>query len=168
VEVRFPGLPTRPSHTIGHPEAVTLPRSYPGLGRCINVMTLPKALLTTLQRAARAVDRDGLAIHVAAQQVLSQHRPGASDDWPAYPGVWAIAEGPHARAGARLTSYGSMTDMATVTAAPLVAGLELMLSGNGPEAGVLTPEQAFAPELFFAALGRMGGLEGSLLELVLE
>lgn len=166
VEVRFPGLPPRPAHTIGHPEAVTLPRAYPDLTRCVNVMTLPKALLGTLRRAATAVDRDGLPIRDAALKVLAEHRPGAPDEWPVYPGVWAIAQGATGTAGAQLTGYGSMTDMATVTAAPLVAGLELVLAGEVSRSGVLTPEQAFAPEPYFAALARMAGVDGPLLHVV--
>ncbi len=161
LEVAFPGLPSRPAHTVGHPEAVTLPH----LTTCLNVMTLPRALTETLRRAARAVDADGLSIRDAAQKVLVEHRPGHAEDWPTYLGVWAIAEGPGGRAGAFLRDYGTMTDMATTTAAPLVAGLDLLLRGEARGTGVLTPEQAFAPKPYFAALGRVAGIKGEVLDL---
>lgn len=167
-EVRYPGLPPRPVFTVGHPEAVTLPRTFRELQTCINVMTLPRALAATLQRAAHAVDHEGLSIQEAATRVLRDHVPGSLDEWPEYPGVWAIAEGPRGRAAARLTDYGTMVDIGKVTAAPLIAGLDLILNGKGNGPGVLTPEAAFAPADYFEALGRVAGVEGPMLDLVSE
>lgn len=163
--VTFPGLPPRPAHTVGHPEAVTLPRTFRGLTTCLNVMTLPRALTDTLRRAADAVDVGGLSIREAALTIFPEHQPGHADEWPVYPGVWAIAQGPGGRAGARLTGYGDMNDMATTTAAPLAAGLDLVLRGEVRGTGVLTPEEAFAPEPYFAALGRIAAIDGAVLDI---
>lgn len=164
--VELPGYPTRPALTIGHPEAVTLPRTLTGLRDCLNVMTLPGALADTLRRAARAVDAEGLSLMDASRRELSRHVPGNGPELPVYPGVWALALGPSGRAGAYLPDYGSMTDMATTTAAPLIAGLDLVLAGKARGPGVLAPEQAFDPADYFPVLGRVAGIAGEPVRLV--
>ncbi|WP_072382829.1 saccharopine dehydrogenase family protein [Novosphingobium sp. NDB2Meth1] len=166
LEVALPGFPPRSALTIGHPEAVTLPRVIGGLDTCINVMTLPSALAATLKRAARAVAVEGLAPMEASRRELARHQPGSGEPVPEYPGVWALAEGPDGAAGAFIPDYGRMTDMATATAAPLVAGLALLMAGKAARTGVLAPEEAFRPDDYFAALSRIAGVEGDFVRLV--
>lgn len=160
MEVELPGFAPRIALTIGHPEAVTIPRTLSALSTCVNVMTLPSALAATLKRAARAVDVEGLGLMEASHRELARHVPGSGPELPVYPGVWALAIGAGGRAGAWLPDYGSMHDMATTTAAPLVAGLDLLLAGRVARDGVLAPEQAFQPADYFAALGRVAGIAG--------
>jgi short subunit dehydrogenase-like uncharacterized protein len=168
VPVHLVGHEPRTALVIGHPEAVTLPRRYPELQTCLNTMTLPGALARTLQRAARRVDDGDASVGEAARQVLRDHVPGSGPALPEYPGVWAIATAADgSTAHGWLTDYGTMTSMATVTAAPLVAGMELLLSGR-PLPGVLTPEDAFAVADYFAALARVAEVDGSMLELQVQ
>jgi hypothetical protein len=165
--VAFPGRPPRSALTVGHPEAVTLPRTVPGLQLCLNVMTLPGALAETLKRAARAVDVEGLSLLGASLRVLSEHVPGAGPDLPDYPGTWALAVGAGGEAaGAHMPDYGAMTDMGTVTAAPLIAGMELLLAGKARGPGVATPEEAFSVDDYFSALARVARVDGPMLEVI--
>ena len=57
-----------------------------------------------------------------------------------------------------------MTDMGTVTAGPLVAGMELVLTGDRPR-GVLAPEDVFTVEEYFTALARVAGVSGAMFTL---
>ena len=164
VPVHLAEHPPRTALLIGHPEAVTLPRRYPQLRTCLNTMTLPGPLVRALQQAGRAVD-DGLSV-VEASRLLGQvHAPGVGPSEPEYPGVWAIATAcDGSSAHAWLSDYGTMTDMGTVTAAPLVAGMELLLTSGAPH-GVLTPEEAFTVPEYFPALAAVAGIGGPVLAL---
>lgn len=167
VSVELPGFPPRTALTVGHPEAVTLPRAIPTLRTCLNLMTLPPSLVATLRRAAEAVAA-GMPLKDASRTILAAHRPGALPPAPDYPGLWAIAEGKTRRAAAYLPDYGRMTDLGTVTAAPMVAGLNLVLEGKVARIGVLTPEEAFAPEDYFSALAKVAGVKPPVVRLIVE
>lgn len=167
IEVTFPGLPTRTALTVGHPEAVTLPRVIPTLRTCLNLMTLPSSLAATLRKAADAVEA-GMSLKEASQRILGDHRPGTLPPVPEYPGLWAIADGKTKRASAFLPDYGRMIDMGTVTAAPMVAGLNLLLSGKVQRQGVLTPEEAFSPGAYFDALAQVAGIAPPVVRLIVE
>lgn len=168
----YPGIGRRAGLTVGHPEPITLPRAFPSLKECVNVMVLPGSLAAALRYYAGLVDQGRLDPSGAAEKMAQEYAPGsyATDlpDGPGYPGIFAIAESGdgknrrHAAARPKLpATAGGM-----VAAAPLVAGLVLLLSGNVAGPGVLTPETAFDPEPFFATLGLVTGAEGPMLELV--
>ena len=156
--VRYPGLPERSAITVGHPEAVTLPQTVPNLRTCRNLMTLSPGLAETVRKAAAAVERDGVSCRAAARDIVAQYRavphaPQAAE----YPGVWAIAVGGTHTAGAHLCDYGDMTTMGAMTAAPLVAGLTLILSKQSLSAGVFAPEEILEPHDFFRTLAQLVG-----------
>jgi saccharopine dehydrogenase-like NADP-dependent oxidoreductase len=165
VAIAYPGLEPRTALTIGHPEAVTLPRHYPMLQTCLNVMTLPGGLELVLRKAADFVEV-GESYAAASRTAFRHYVPGAGPTLPVYPGVWAIAEGARGTAAAHLPDYGRMVDMQTVTAAPTIAALGLLLGGKAERAGVMAPEEAFAPADYFAELGRIVGVAGPMVELV--
>jgi saccharopine dehydrogenase-like NADP-dependent oxidoreductase len=168
IPVSLPGLPPRAALTIGHPEAVTLPRTYPDLDTCLNIMTIPGGLEIALKRAARYVEDDGLGLLEASKKAFTGYIPGKGPQHPVYPGVWASADNGADRATAYVADYGRMTDMGTVTAAPAVAGLNLIFDGHSKRMGVLTPEEAFAPETYFTELARLVGVEGEFVTLTLD
>lgn len=168
VPVAYPGLSPREALTIGHPEAVTLPRCYPTLDTCLNVMTLPGGLEQVLEKAAALIERDGRAFIAASREAFAGYVAGAGPQLPVYPGVWAIAEGSTGCAAAHMPSYGRLTDMQTITAGPTVAALGLLQSGKAARAGVLTPEEAFDPSDYFAALATLAGVDAPMIEMVVE
>jgi hypothetical protein len=167
----YPGIGRRAGLTVGHPEPVTLPRVFPSLKECVNVMVLPGSLAAALRYYAGLVDQGRLDPMGAAEKMAQEYAPGsyATDlpDGPGFPGVFAIAE---AGEGANRRYAAARPKLADCgmpeAAAALVAGLVLLLSGNVPGPGVLTPERAFEPEPFFATLGLVTGVEGPMLELV--
>lgn len=167
IEVQLPGFPPRTALSVGHPEAVTLPRAIPTLRTCINLMTLPSSLAATLRAAAAAVEA-GMPIMEASRTFLAAHQPGRLPPVPEYPGLWALAEGRTRRAAAYLPDYGRMIDLGTVTAAPMIAGLNLFLAGKVARHGVLTPEEAFAPVEYFDALSEVAALPRPAVRLIVE
>jgi saccharopine dehydrogenase-like NADP-dependent oxidoreductase len=158
IPVAMPGYEPRNALTIGHPEAVTLPRVFSNLRLCLNVMTLPGGLEVVLKRAAALVDQDGMALMDASRQAFSDYVPGAGPHQPVYPGVWAIADNGTDRASAYIPDYGRMTEINTITAAPAIAGLNLIFDDKAKRSGVLVPEEAFTPEHYFAELAAIAGV----------
>lgn len=163
VPVAFPGLEPRTALTIGHPEAVTLPGRYPKLHTCLNVMTLPGGLELVLKRAAALIDAGDKPM-AASREAFSTYRPGQGPHLPTYPGVWAIADGADGRVAAHIPDYGRMVDMATVTAAPLVAGLTLLLEGKARRTGVMAPEEAFEADAYFERLASIAKVDTPFVE----
>jgi saccharopine dehydrogenase-like NADP-dependent oxidoreductase len=168
VPVALPGFPPRRALTIGHPEAVTLPRVFAGLDTCLNVMTLPGGLESLLQRAVGLVEDKGLSFRDAGIAAFSEYVPGAGPHLPEYPGVWALVESEAQRAAAWIPDYGRLEGIHPVTAAPTVAAFNLLMRGSAAPAGVVTPEEAFAPADYFAELGRIAGIAGDYLHSVVE
>ncbi|MBL0965273.1 MAG: saccharopine dehydrogenase NADP-binding domain-containing protein [Blastomonas sp.] len=168
VPVALPGFPARRALTIGHPEAVTLPRVFSGLDTCLNVMTLPGGLEELLLRAVGLVENDGMSFRDAGIAAFSNYVPGAGPHLPEYPGVWALAEGETQRAAAWIPKYGRLEGIHPVTAAPTVAAFNLLMRGIAAQAGVLTPEEAFAPFDYFAELARIAEVSGDYVHAVVE
>lgn len=168
----YPGIGRRSGLTVGHPEPITLPRAIPGLKECVNVMVLPGSLAAALRYYAGLVDQGRLDPGGAAEKMAQEYAPGsyATDlpDGPGYPGIFAIAESGSGEARRYAAAKPRLPAAAggLVAAAPLVAGLVLLLSRNVAGPGVLTPETAFDPDPFFATLGLVTGTEGPMLELV--
>jgi saccharopine dehydrogenase-like NADP-dependent oxidoreductase len=165
--VALPGWPSRRALTIGHPEAVTLPRAFPGLDTCLNVMTLTGGLEALLKRAVALVDQ-GLSFREAGLAAFADYITGAGPHLPEYPGVWALAEGATDRAAAWIPDYGRLDNIHTTTAAPAIAAFNLLMAGKRSSSGVLTPEEAFEPATYFAELGRIAGVPGAYLHTVTE
>jgi hypothetical protein len=154
--------------TIGHPEAVTLPRVFTSLDTCLNVMTLPGGLEDLLTRAVGLVNAGGMSFRDAGIAAFSEYVPGAGPLQPEYPGVWALAEGEEGRAAAWIPDYGRLADIHTVTAAPTIAAFNLLMAGAPVPRGVVTPEEAFEPSAYFAELGRLAGVDGTYIHTMTE
>lgn len=167
-EVALPGFPPRRALTIGHPEAITLPRVFSGLETCLNVMTLPGGLESLLTRAVALVRDDGMSFRDAGLAAFADYVPGAAPHLPEYPGVWALAENDTQRAAAWIPDYGRLEDIYTVTAAPTIAAFNLLMACAPAPVGVLTPEEAFDPSAYFAELGRLAGVSGNYVQTVIE
>lgn len=168
VPVALPGFAPRRALTIGHPEAVTLPRVITGLDTCLNVMTLPGGLEELLLRAVGLVEREDLSFRDAGIAAFSDYVPGVGPQLPEYPGVWALAEGETQRAAAWIPEYGRLEGIHLVTAAPTVAAFNLLMRGMAVPSGVATPEEVFAPCDYFAELGRIAGVPGDYVQAVVE
>ncbi len=165
MEVHWPGRGARAAQTVGHPEAVTLPRTFPTLRECVNVMVLHPQLAAALADAAGRIDSGALDVHAAVDLLTRGYEPnGAPEPEPHFPGIFAIASRPGAYAFAA-PSFLRGADVAEVTARPLVAALAVALE-KGLPCGVHAPEAVFEPADVFAELAAGLGHAGPLFEIV--
>ncbi len=156
VRIDYPGVGRRTVRTFGHPEALTLPRVFPGT-TSINVAFAGPGVMTAMAAIGAAVDRGILSPHRAAAIIERAERllpstfertlgPGR------LPPIFALANGTrHGRPAAAGCALAQLpgTTMGEVTGIPLGVALGLLSSA---EPGVHTPESSLAPADFFSAL----------------
>ena len=164
IEVSFPGRGVLSLTSVGHPEPVTLPRRYGQLRSSVNAMACPPAIIATLKRVRADID-DGRHTPRSAAEAFEDYRRTDEDMTSlGLPGLFAVATNDAGEsATVVLTQYPD--GMGPVTAAPMVAGLSLLLDGAGAP-GVLTPEEAFEPEPFLTAFARIAGLAEPVFEVL--
>ncbi len=160
--VDFPGFGEGRAWTVGHPEAVTLPLSFPEIGSSANLMTGPSALMTAVTQIRDAIDAGQLTVEQAAQMIT---QPMPEDmkasarmervKAPGLPPLFALASGTRdgtpRRVGALILGAPA-GGMGGITGIPLALGLSLLESGSIARPGVFTPEAAIEPDAFFEAL----------------
>ncbi|MFT6834093.1 MAG: saccharopine dehydrogenase-like NADP-dependent oxidoreductase [Francisellaceae bacterium] len=66
LKFRVPSLGHIKTHTIGHPEPVTLPRTFPSIQSSNNAMVFSRVLIQTLKIAQKRVDKKGHSIKQVA------------------------------------------------------------------------------------------------------
>lgn len=146
--------------TVGHPEALTLPRRFPDVRECINVMVGSPTRIGAVGSLARLVDSGEIDVHEAAKRFAVGDFPDFEVDASPLdsvhlPPLFATVEG--TRDGVHLRRSGIAlalppTGMGGATGVPAAVGLRCFLADR-PEPGVHTAEQVIDPERFFAALG---------------
>lgn len=163
VDLDFPGLGPRRAWTIGHPEAVTLPRRWPGVHTCLNVMHAPRWQVAATRALTGAIDRGWLALPTAARWAERlEGAPPDDDRWMAaladtarLPPLFALAEGDK---DGRPTTVAAIPrgappgGMGAATGVPLALALPFIASGALARPGVHPPEAVFEPEAFFSAM----------------
>lgn len=161
IAIDFPQLGTGPAWTVGHPEAVTLPRTFTALRDCVNVMALPRWLAGIVQVFQGEIDAGRLTADEAAAQIMAAPGLPAEAALPADGGVrlpplFAYARGQRngKPATVGVTVLGMPPGgMAGATGIPLAVGLKLFAGGSGAARhGVFAPEACVEPDTFFAAL----------------
>jgi len=160
-----PGIGPVDLWTIGHPEAVTLPRTWPGLHTCLNAFHAPRLHVAAVQALAWGIDR-GLSERRAASWAEALEGPPtpASQQREAVaqghrlPPLFAYADGLHDGRPARVSAtIRRMPDggMAAATSIPLAMGLHVLRAGC--PSGVWTPEAIIDPVPFLARLAPFCG-----------
>jgi len=163
-DVDYPGLGPLRLWTIGHPEAVTLPRTYPDLQRSLNLMFASRfnlfgtrvlsSLVTrgwfTERRAAWWAERlEAAPVEADREEQLRAVKKGGP------PPLFALARGEKdgrpASAAVMITS-APPGGMGGVTGVPLAVGLDLLGRGRLERRGVFAPEAVVDPSAFFEAL----------------
>lgn len=153
LELDYPGAGPGPVWTVGHPEAVTLHRAYPGLRRARNVMVISERVAAELARSAATVER-GASVTDAARALhtaFAAMEPSAARA----PFAWLFAlatgtvEGHPARVAAGLTAYPP-GGMAGITGTPLGVAAGMLLDGSVSRPGVHPPETAVPATEFVA------------------
>ncbi|MCP4004514.1 MAG: saccharopine dehydrogenase [bacterium] len=162
IEIDFPQIGKAEVYSVGHPEAVTLPRIFPGLRECVNVMVIERWQADMLRQLGAQIDAGSLSEEDAARLLLSGDSVRAaleagSSDLPGtgLPPLFALAQG---RSGGREARVGTFvlgapaTGMAGATGVPLAIGADLLARGVISNPGVFTPEQVIDPSTFFDEL----------------
>ncbi len=154
--IEFPEFGPIKVWTVGHPEAVTLPRTVRGLTFCANVMTgSDESTFAGLKLLQGLVDTKVLSLREAAREL---GKPSNAKKAPLkrLPGLfgWASgrSEGRPAVAAAWLRGMPA-GGMGGATSVPLTLALNLFADPlSPPPAGVLTPEEVIDPDWFFDLL----------------
>ncbi len=168
VDLEYPGLSRRTAWTMGHPEAITFPRSYPSLRRSLIVMTTARTNLLVLRALRLLVDAGLVSIERVAAWVERLEGAGKPVKTPedyvrelsdartaGLPPLFAVAyggkEGRPARVAATLLSAPA-TGMGGATGVPLAVGLAVLRPDLEQRRGVFAPEAIVDPVAFFDRL----------------
>lgn len=162
--VEFPGVGVGTVWSVGHPEAVTLPRWRTDISNCFNVMFGSRRVIDAVRSVAAEIDAGRLTPERGAQLLLSppprEESPEAGPDasapqQPRLPPLFATANGTRggkpATAGATVLAMPS-GGMGGATGVPMAVALSLFAEGKINRRGVSTPEIAIDPDTFFDAL----------------
>jgi saccharopine dehydrogenase-like NADP-dependent oxidoreductase len=178
ITFEFPGFGSITGVTVGHPEPITLPCSFPQIRHSYNVMNMPDALIAIMRSLVQEIDNGALTIKQAAaklHQDLSQEdqsitgllsREGLQYLWatageivkrkrylPVELAALAIGfqGGKPASVGAMLN--GSIPGgMGPNTGIPAAVTLAMLAEGEIQRRGVFAIEGVVAPERFFERL----------------
>jgi lysine 6-dehydrogenase len=158
--IRYPEpLGTIFCYHVGHPEPVTLPRTYPQLETVTLKGGLSEQPLNDLAIAlARLRLTDTPAKKEAMGQIIKAALPALSQlDQPENPvsGIRVDVKGRRDGAPAAV-SYGAVAHMNDLTALPLAIGALMLARGEIQAPGVVPPEAVIEPGPFLAELEKRG------------
>ena len=180
--IDYPGVGLVTTHTVGHPEPITLPLFRPEIRNSWNVMNMPPYVIEPMRWIAGRVDAGRMSVDEATDQVNDVLMSGAGSlkllmsrlgrkvlvayllasrkTLPYIATLFAYAtgtkDGKPRKVGARLSAepLGGMQHetMGGVTGVPLATALALFARGKIDRRGVFAPEGAIDPDAFFDAL----------------
>ncbi len=168
VDFDYPGLGPRCGWTMGHPEAITFPRSFPDLRSARVVMTMDtgnrigvrvvcsliNAGLVSLERAAAWVERlegVGKPVKTPADYVDELLEAGKAKLPPLFAIALGKRHGESASAAAAVRSAPPV-GMGGATGVPLATALGVIRPDGECKRGVFAPEAIADPRDFFDAL----------------
>lgn len=158
VDLEYPGVGPVRTYTVGHPEAVTLPRYVNGVVTSMNVMTGPDWLFEYARTVAAEYDAGKITLAEGATKLENPPRPDQPGQRDPLATAWALARGERdgksvaVSVQARENPRGKMGGG---TGASLAIGLELLRRGEITEVGVNAPEGVIEPEAFFALFAEL-------------
>jgi len=167
LKVTYPGIGKRTLWTVGHPEPVTLPLTFPHVVKASNAMVLNRLDAMGLKDLARRIDAGRITIDEAAAEISGSFANGGGSSFqsfiawiasklsgPKFPSLFALAEGRRDNrpsiAAAAITALPK-DGMAGITSVPLAVALKLFIEGKIAGTGVKAPEAVIDPDLFFGA-----------------
>lgn len=160
--VTYPGIGAGTVWTCGHPEPITLPRTFPGIRESLNLMTGRPGLINVARALGEQVRSGAMTVAEAGDALLEapgRRGPEAGNRAP-FPDVWALAKG--TKDGQRVT-VGVTTDvlpdgrMGEMTSIPLAVCASMIAGGEVTTPGVHAPEAVIDPEAFFDRLSAYAG-----------
>ncbi|NOY94003.1 MAG: saccharopine dehydrogenase [Deltaproteobacteria bacterium] len=180
--VDYPGAASCRCYTIGHPEPITLPRTFPELAESVNVMSTDWRTAMAIRLLGKLVDRGLLTPRTAASWAERVEGPSTGDidaevalrelasGRRDVPPVFALARGTLDGRAARVGVTLSATPpggMGGATGLPLGVGASLFLRGLVGRPGVHAPEALIPLEPFFTALAALCEPPGDSMESLL-
>jgi len=160
--VTYPGIGEGTVWTCGHPEPITLPRTFTSIRESFNLMTGRPGLIDAARAVCEAVRAGEMSVAEASEVLIrapGRRGPAAGERAP-FPDVWALAEGIQ---GGRRVIVGMTTDvlpdgqMGEMTSIPLALCASMVARGEITTPGVHAPEAVMDPELFFDRLSAYAG-----------
>jgi len=163
----YPGIGTAPVWTCGHPEPITLPRYYPEIKEALNLMFSRPGLIDAARTVRDRVRSGELTVPEASKAfILAPGRRGPeAGEVPAYPGVFAYAEGAKGGRPARVvvsTNHMPEGEMGEATCVPTAIAVGMLARGEITATGVFGPEGCVDPKIFFDRLSPYAGDRSSL------
>jgi saccharopine dehydrogenase-like NADP-dependent oxidoreductase len=157
--IQYPDYGDLAVWSVGHPEAVTLPRAFKQLQHCSNVMVGREDAFEMLSGIAALVDNHGLSVRDAAAKlgdVMAEATPknGTVDGQPR-PAVFAWARG--RSKGEEIVVAAQLIaaptgGMGGITGIPFALAIPFIVKQAGSAGGVFTAEEIIDPDAFFVAL----------------
>jgi saccharopine dehydrogenase-like NADP-dependent oxidoreductase len=159
ITLQYPGVGPIPTWLCGHPEPLTLPRTFPKLRRSYNLMSARPGLIKVAVDLADRIRSGDLTLQEADRELIATpgRRGPEAGDAPPVPGLFVLAEGWVGSTPTRLVvstpvlpggSMGESTSIPLAIIAGMVAG------GEVSTRGVMAPEAVVDPALFFERLAR--------------
>ncbi len=182
INIDYPGIGLRKGWTVGHPEPMTFAHYFDGIKNSSNVMCLSLQNIKVISWFASEIDKgrksikEVVGILTKSPKELEAAIPATvkaklllgmlkKDPKPYLPKLFAYAkgmkDGKNASAGVSLTrkissgGIGKDDNMGALTGVPLALGLKMFAKGAVKKTGVLAPEAAFDPDIFFNELAPM-------------
>lgn len=176
IEIRVPGIGRMRAHTVGHPEPLTLPLTYPFIRESFNAMVFSRPLIRLLKLLQRRVDGGRQTVSQAATSLRKFSKNIEESDLTRaesaslalstvvesmFPRgylpseVSAVAErgeGARRRVCSAWLNGEIPGGMGPNTCIPTALTLKLMADGLIPQRGAFSPERAIDPDLFFQRL----------------
>ncbi len=155
--VTYPGAGSGSVWTVGHPEPITLPITYPGMSECLNVMVSRPGLIEAMRRVVKRVQSGELDVHQGANALLlepNRRGPAAGEPAP-FPDMFALVEGTVDGQPTRVgvdTNVVPQGGMGEITAIPLSIAAGMLARGEITKRGVAAAEAAIDPDVFFSRL----------------
>ncbi|WP_375001434.1 saccharopine dehydrogenase family protein [Aeromicrobium sp. CTD01-1L150] len=155
VELDFPGRGRVVAYTMGHPEPITLTRSFPELTRSLNLQSGPAWLLDGLRAIGGDVGAGTISLQEGIRRMGELPRPAEKGPRDLLPIEWALAIGTKDGAPRSVAVYPEHFHPARMggnTGVPVGIGVELLRRGALLETGVHAPESAIPTRQFFDLL----------------
>lgn len=158
LELDVPGIGLAKVYTMGHPEPLTLPRTFPTMQRSLNIHSGPDWIFDHLKETARQYRASEISIREGAEELLTPPKPrsrGPRQPYQKLPVEWALAVGTRNGQPKRVAVSSSVdyaSQMGGRTGTPVAVGVELLRRGLIKDIGVHAPESAINPEDFFGII----------------
>jgi saccharopine dehydrogenase-like NADP-dependent oxidoreductase len=165
--IDYPGIGSATVWTCGHPEPITLPRYFPDIKESVNLMFARPGLIAAARAVRDRVRSGELTIPEASKEFILQpgRRGPEAGEVPAFPGVFAYAEGTKDGQAARVavsTNHMPEGEMGEATCVPMAIAVGMIARGEITKSGVFGPEGCIDPKTFFERLTPFAGERSEL------